>query len=33
MDARRTPKLVLYAHLPDQQTQLSLSRRTPYPSP
>ena len=31
MDARRTPKLVLRAHLPDQRTQFHLDSRAPSP--
>jgi hypothetical protein len=31
VDTRRTPKQILYAHLPDQPTQLFLNRRPPSP--
>jgi len=31
VDARRTPKLVLRAHLPDQRTQFHLDSRAPSP--
>src|SRR5882724_2133672 len=33
MDARRTPKEILQAHLPDQLTQLCINRRPPSPPP
>ncbi len=32
VDARRTPKQILRAHLPDQRTQFRLDRRSPSPS-
>src|SRR6202022_742563 len=32
MDARRTPKKILRAHLPDQRAQFCLDLRSPSPS-
>src|ERR1700737_4845259 len=32
MDARRTPKQILRAHLPDQRAQFCLDLRSPSPS-
>jgi hypothetical protein len=32
VDARRTPKQILRAHLPDQRAQFRLDRRSPSPS-
>src|SRR5258707_15472713 len=32
VDARRTPKQILPAHLPDQRAQFRLDRRSPSPS-
>jgi hypothetical protein len=30
VDARRTPKQILTAHLPDQRAQCRLDRRSPF---
>jgi hypothetical protein len=32
VDARRTPKQILRAHLPDQRAQFCLDLRSPFPS-
>ncbi len=32
VDARRTPKQILRAHLPDQRAQFRLDRRSPSPA-
>src|SRR5258705_5956252 len=32
VDARRTPKQILRAHLPDQRAQFRLDRRSPFPA-